>query len=162
MYVSHVHRKAIPFYHPASIYLLSHAQSVFLFPLLLITILHFSFGYHSSLAGAHIFFGLWEGLLNKTINQKAVKRMEMSFIWAKLRTIAWKPASEMITRSRVFSTVLYFVRAKNIKSQGYIFQSFQIKEQSSTYTASLHGLDTWERCMVIKGGQHWHTRKRGV
>ena len=44
LYLSCVHRKAIHFYHPASISLLSHAQSVSLFLLLLKTILHFSFG----------------------------------------------------------------------------------------------------------------------
>ena len=58
----------------------------------------------------------------------------------------------MLWRSRVFSTVFYLVRTKNIKQVRVAFlQGFKKKkEQTSMYTATQYDLGTWEG-ILIKG-----------
>lgn len=38
-------------------------------------------------------------LSTKIINKQSIKEIEKSFIWAKVRTVAWKPASQIILRN---------------------------------------------------------------
>ena len=94
----------------------------------------------------------------KIINKQSIRRIEKSFIGVKLRISpeAHFPddSEKLLLRSKVFSTVLYLVRTKNIKQVRVTFiQGFKKKkEQPSMYTASQHGLGTWEGSLIIKGG----------
>ena len=92
----------------------------------------------------------------KTINNE--KREEFSLSQTEQTNLeAHLPddSEKLVQRSRVFSTVLYLVRTKNIKRARVAFlQSLKKKkeEQTSLCTMSQHGLGTWEGSLIIKEG----------
>ena len=83
-------------------------------------------------------------------------RTEKSFISAKPRTSPEACSSDysekLLWRSRVFSTVLYFARTKNVKQSGdTCLQVFRKTDQRVHTQHIQYGLGTWERNLIIKG-----------
>lgn len=86
----------------------------------------------------------------KIINKQSIRRREKSFIGAKLRTTPearFPDDSERLPwRSRIFSTVLYLVRLKNIKQLSFCFQNKQKnppKRKISSTDQHLHSDSAW-------------------
>ena len=100
----------------------------------------------------------------KIVHKQSIIKIEKSFIWAKLRTIAWKTASQITlrncSREAWFLAVLYLVRTKNIKQVRDTFlQGFKNKKKQKqknrtdqyVHTASQYGLGTWKGSLIIEG-----------
>ena len=63
---------------------------------------------------------LYNRLSVKIINKQSIVEIEKGFIWVKLRTTAWKAASQIMLRNcsreaQFISMVSYLVKTKNIE-----------------------------------------------
>ena len=91
----------------------------------------------------------------KIINKQSIRRIEKSFIGVKLRISpeAHFPddSEKLLLRSKVFSTVLYLVRTKNVNKSG--IHSFKVSKKKNwikMHTESQYSLGTWEGSLIIK------------
>ena len=68
----------------------------------------------------------------------------------------------MLQRSRVFSTVLYLVRTKNIKEVRLTFLQCVKKAQTSMYTSISIALAPGKGVLPLKKDQDWNPRRKGI
>ena len=91
--------------------------------------------------------------VNKNIKLSIVK-VEKSFIWAKLRTIVWKTASQITlrncSREAWFSTWFYILSEQRTLNESWIY-FFKVSTKTDQYLpVSQCGLGTWKGSLIIK------------
>ena len=92
----------------------------------------------------------------KIISKQSIGNIEKSIFWAKLRTSpeAYFPddSEKLFRRCRIFSTVLYLVRTKNIKQVRDTFLQGFKKKNSPASTQQVSVALTPGKGVIIEGG----------